>query len=544
MQNYQNVFSSQQRDLLKCKILPDEFINCFTTALKNKKVTNTNCFQTALDAQMKRSKFTQSANMGKVAQQCMRAGELEVVFVIDGSGSVGRSTFNQQIQLLRALVKHMDVGPQATRVALMQYAHGNRVEFNFVDNHSTLDHRLSNVRYMNGGTQTGKAIRDAYSQIIQRYRRRDAGVAMVVITDGESGDDVLAPSNEMRAQDIVMTAVGYAGFKRSELDEIANDPNSEYVFSGNKMSDLLRLKEKISVAICDINKCNEMMVKFEEQMRSYKEDMENALNLYNQEVQLIDQSMASLDEQRKEFKENMKERSALIKALKKEKMEKRTKLLQLQENQIRGKRVALVLKRDMERNMVRFDSITDTLQLTQLALKEVHRALRSNYRSLQKFNVQLNNLKNDIQGQVKDFEDIERRIGKGRSVNPYLIKSELKTIYVDNMKSGVGMVVLSQMYDAIYTYMSELDEFPVGLYDPDLSLKQNVRRFQKFVQKMNNQKLGVDTLDDELKKVQEKISSINGARTSGGLDAASSCSVSKDVKDISQITKECSADGN
>ena len=51
---------------------------------------------------------------------------------------------------------------------------------------------------------------------------------MIVVTDGASGDNVEPIANDMRDHGIIMFAVGYSGALESELDEIANDPSSDY----------------------------------------------------------------------------------------------------------------------------------------------------------------------------------------------------------------------------------------------------------------------------------------------------------------------------
>merc|ERR1712217_147329 len=244
-----------------------------------------------------------------------------------------------------------------------------------------------------------------------------------------------------------------------------------------------------------------------------------------------------IDEAKKDKDNQLKQLTKIIKGKKKQKVDKRSKLLQLQANQIRGKRVAQTLKRDMERSMARFDNVIDQLDLTKLALNEVQLALKSNVRNLRKFEIQLNNLKTDIESQVNDFDDIKRKMDKGWKPNPYTIKSELIDIYVQNMKSGVGMVVLSQLYDAIYTFMSELDEFPVGQYNEELNLKQNVAKFRKFVKKMNAELDGDSLLEEEEKKIQKQIESINTVRVEEGMKTVSVCSVSG--KDVTKIVKEC-----
>merc|ERR1719326_1057481 len=260
-----------------------------------------------------------------------------------------------------------------------------------------------------------------------------------------------------------------------------------------------------------------------EKMAHYR-DMQVKYNaLYEKEKKLVEEEMAEIDAAKEDFKELIRESVAKAEMLKQEKMEKRAKFLILKQNQLKGQQFAKVLKNDLTNAADEFDSITDSLELSRVALREVQSSLQANFRALKKFEVQLNNLRGDIMGQVDNFEDFSRRMKSKKFVNPYILKSELQSVYTENMKAGVGLVVMSQMYDSIFAYMADLDECPVGLYNDELSLKDNVKRFQKFVKEMNGQrKMGLDDLDEPLKDAQAQIDELNKLREQEGLDAVNS----------------------
>merc|ERR1712066_273382 len=91
---------------------------------------------------------------------------------------------------------------------------------------------------------------------------------------------------------------------------------------------------------------------------------------------------------------------AVIQIQKTEKMKKRVQLLQLQENQIRSQKVAALAKQDLENSRMEYKGITDTLEFTKLALREVKTALKRTLRSLSKFKVQLEDLKKLVLDQI------------------------------------------------------------------------------------------------------------------------------------------------
>merc|ERR1719230_855390 len=83
---------------------------------------------------------------------------------------------------------------------------------------------------------------------------------MIVVTDGQSGDDVFQPSEAMRANGVVMAAVGYAGANLGELQAIANDPDEDYVYVGTTSADLLEMTNKLTSVICTTQVVNRGLV--------------------------------------------------------------------------------------------------------------------------------------------------------------------------------------------------------------------------------------------------------------------------------------------
>lgn len=56
---------------------------------------------------------------------------LDILFVLDGSGSAEGSTFNLQLQMLNRIIDMVDIGDEKTRIGVMQYASYTYIEFLF-----------------------------------------------------------------------------------------------------------------------------------------------------------------------------------------------------------------------------------------------------------------------------------------------------------------------------------------------------------------------------------------------------------------------------
>ena len=175
---------------------------------------------------------------------------MDLVFVVDGSGSVGQSNFDKQIEFAKRVTEYMTISPIDTRIGMVQYSDEPQLEFEFVDANVALTSSFDSVVYRQGGTNTGKAIDFAYNNIIQNGARSGVRVTQVVLTDGFSFDDVATPSDLMRTHGIDMFGVGYFGANTIQLNAIANDPDDDFVYQAATIDELLAITEQLVQVIC------------------------------------------------------------------------------------------------------------------------------------------------------------------------------------------------------------------------------------------------------------------------------------------------------
>ncbi|PIO76208.1 von Willebrand factor type A domain protein [Teladorsagia circumcincta] len=85
---------------------------------------------------------------------------LNVLFLLDGSGSVSGPTFSMQMNMLDKIASMMNIGKNKSQIAVLQYASYTRLEYSFDDNQSyeELLSSLKKIRHMSGTTKTGKAM--------------------------------------------------------------------------------------------------------------------------------------------------------------------------------------------------------------------------------------------------------------------------------------------------------------------------------------------------------------------------------------------------
>lgn len=81
----------------------------------------------------------------------------DLVFLVDGSWSVGRNNFGYILDFMVALVSAFDIGEDKTRVGVVQYSSDTRTEFNLNQyfRRSDLIEAIKRIPYKGGNTMTG-----------------------------------------------------------------------------------------------------------------------------------------------------------------------------------------------------------------------------------------------------------------------------------------------------------------------------------------------------------------------------------------------------
>ncbi|XP_051944830.1 collagen alpha-4(VI) chain-like [Hippocampus zosterae] len=191
-------------------------------------------------------------------QECVNATVADVVFLVDGSGSIGNANFQEVRRFLRTVVSGFDIGPNNVRVGLVQYSSDPVLEFSLLEltDKNSLLVELDNLPYLRGATETGKAIDFIRTQLFNESAgsRASQGVPQiaVVITDGSSADDVVQPAMRLRQHGVTVFAIGVGFANEIELEAIANQPSDNFLFSINDFQSLQNVSEVVLGNVCNI----------------------------------------------------------------------------------------------------------------------------------------------------------------------------------------------------------------------------------------------------------------------------------------------------
>lgn len=121
-------------------------------------------------------------------------GVMDLVFVIDGSKSLGPANFELVKQFVNSIVDSLNISRTGTHVGLIQFSTRVRTEFT-LSRHTTgqdIKRAVNQMQYMGRGSMTGSALRHMFQFSFSEKEggRSNIPRVCVVFTDGRSQDDV------------------------------------------------------------------------------------------------------------------------------------------------------------------------------------------------------------------------------------------------------------------------------------------------------------------------------------------------------------------
>lgn len=135
-------------------------------------------------------------------------GIMDLVFIIDGSKSLGPANFELVKQFVNGIVDSLDISRTGTHVGLIQYSTKVRTEFT-LNQYMTAQHikqAVSRMQYMGRGSMTGSALRHMFefSFSAKEGARPNTPRVSIVFTDGRSQDDVSEWADKAKNSGIIL----------------------------------------------------------------------------------------------------------------------------------------------------------------------------------------------------------------------------------------------------------------------------------------------------------------------------------------------------
>ncbi|XP_054909896.1 cartilage matrix protein [Poeciliopsis prolifica] len=181
----------------------------------------------------------------------------DLVFIIDSSRSVRPSEFEQVKEFLTNVINGLNVGPNITRVGVVNYASRVKNEVSLKTHHTktALVKAVSKIEPLSTGTMTGLAIQFAqnvaFSEAEGARAKPDVSKVAIIVTDGRPQDNVKDVAQRARDAGIKIFAIGVGRVDITTLKQMASEPLDDHVDYVKSYSVIEKLTKKFKEVFCD-----------------------------------------------------------------------------------------------------------------------------------------------------------------------------------------------------------------------------------------------------------------------------------------------------
>ncbi|KAI3361483.1 hypothetical protein L3Q82_013631, partial [Scortum barcoo] len=181
-------------------------------------------------------------------------GVMDLVFVIDGSKSLGPANFELVKQFVNGIVDSLDISRTGTHVGLLQYSTKVRTEIT-LGQYTTaqgVKQAVSRMQYMGRGSMTGSALRHMFESSFSAKEgaRPNIPRISIVFTDGRSQDDVSEWATKAKNSGVTIYALGVGKAIEQELREIASEPDEKHLYYATDFQNMGEIAKKLKSRIC------------------------------------------------------------------------------------------------------------------------------------------------------------------------------------------------------------------------------------------------------------------------------------------------------
>ncbi|XP_039727084.1 von Willebrand factor A domain-containing protein 2 [Pteropus medius] len=164
---------------------------------------------------------------------------MDVLFLIDGSHSIGKGSFERAKHFAITVCDALDINPERVRVGAFQFSSVPRLEFP-LDSLSTQQEvkaKLKRMVFKGGRTETGLALKYLLHRGFPGGRNVSVPHVLIIITDGRSQGHVALPAKQLQERGVTVFAVGVRFPRWEELHTLASEPREQHVLMAEQVED-------------------------------------------------------------------------------------------------------------------------------------------------------------------------------------------------------------------------------------------------------------------------------------------------------------------
>ncbi|KAL3089759.1 hypothetical protein niasHT_025249 [Heterodera trifolii] len=131
-----------------------------------------------------------------------------------------------QLEFVALLARRLNISSDGTHLAVIQFAESAQLEItlNQYSCESQLEWAIQRIRYLGGATNTGKALNFALQNGFQNARGEMVPKVAIVVTDGQSQDEVEETAKRLRHAQVMVYAIGVTNLVNiRQLHQITGD---------------------------------------------------------------------------------------------------------------------------------------------------------------------------------------------------------------------------------------------------------------------------------------------------------------------------------
>ncbi|KAM8924749.1 von Willebrand factor A domain-containing protein 2 [Pelodytes ibericus] len=179
---------------------------------------------------------------GKISvagQRMQCSATIDVLILLDGSNSVGKGAFERSKHFAARLCDSLDISTNRVRVGVIQYSTTPQVELRLDSefNREGVKEKIKAVPFKGGSTETGLALKYVLRKGFPGGRDTSVPKVLLVLSDGKSQGNVLAPAAQIKDRKIKVFAVGVKFPRWEELHALASLPTDEHVLFAEHVDD-------------------------------------------------------------------------------------------------------------------------------------------------------------------------------------------------------------------------------------------------------------------------------------------------------------------
>ncbi|GMS91049.1 hypothetical protein PENTCL1PPCAC_13224, partial [Pristionchus entomophagus] len=186
------------------------------------------------------------------SQTCFYDKPVDIVLLLDGSGSVGDDSFASTINFALLFARRLNISDEGARLGVAQFSDEVRTEIELgqFNEPRQLEAAIERMSYAGGATLTGRALDHTLQHAFVGARGGNVPKIVVVLTDAQSQDSVLLPAQRLRDANITVYAIGVTNLVNAgELNEIAG--HASRAFAVNSLETLDKpLVDSITLDMC------------------------------------------------------------------------------------------------------------------------------------------------------------------------------------------------------------------------------------------------------------------------------------------------------